>query len=348
MDRLPNEILRSIFAYLRVNDLVQHNSRVDKDNELSALLPYLERLRKISFHSNDDDLDLNSLTRLFSLPALRFMILEASGHLFPLVLATMDPSMVTMLELENQHQHRPEVISLSMIAKKMPALQGLWLNYFRLGEWDECTGLPHLNCLLLNHCEGCTSTGLEHFLRLCPLVKRLTLFCDNSYRPFDVPDTLNTWVMPLKRVLQHGMASDGRFIWWSLPLNNFEYACMDIQDDRTLLQPRVHIVLQDSSLALGAAARVYVRPALEDPDDQFIQYEELPSTDMQRLLVFLIGLRAGRGDWPGNGLITQPIETAMDCLRQRLITVTTCKSIMSCEFLPNMPSEYTYALAFDE
>ncbi|KAI8068289.1 hypothetical protein BC940DRAFT_318947 [Gongronella butleri] len=414
MDRLPNEILRSIFAYLRVNDLIQvrsicravcgaatgmlcqkmtiivysrekqqnlvnlletptvspfvvekldYGASVRMLNELSALLPYLDRLREFqcTFYPNmpphADDLNLIPLARLVSLPSLRDVILQMYDHHFQTLISTMQPNMVTRLDFQGLSGDFATSVSLSLIAKSMPALRGLFLGWIRLGELDGSAGLPRLSCLCLVDCEGCTSTGLEQFFRVCPLVKRLTLFCGNGNRSFDDSDHANTWVAPLKSVLQDRLARDGRFVWWSLPLENLEYACMDIQHDWILQQPRVHIVLQDSSYALGAATRVYVRRGLEGFDDQFADelYKELSVTDTQSLFSFLIGLQAGRDDWPeeewdphGDGHIIEPIETAVECLRMCLITVTTCKSVKSCEFLPCMPDTYTFDLNFDE
>ncbi|KAI8072651.1 hypothetical protein BC940DRAFT_316133 [Gongronella butleri] len=408
MDRLPNEILHSIFAYLRMNDLFQvrstcrsacgaatpifcqkvtivvrsrekqqnlislletptvspfsvekfgYSASVPMLNDLSAVLPYLDRLREFrcTFYQDvpphADDLNLISLTRLVSFPSLRYVILEMYDHHFQTLFSTMQPNMVTKLDIQSLNHDFATSVSLSSIVKSMPALRGLFLRQFRLSKMDGSPGLPSLECLHLLHCEGCTSTGLEHFFRVCPHVERLTLFCDNGNRLFDHPDRANMWVAPLKSVLQDRLASDGRFVWWSLPLENLEYACMDIQDEH----PRVHIVLQDSSFALGAATRVYVRHALEGSADDFADdlYMELSATDTQSLFFFLIGLQEGRDDWPEekwgpDGHEIQLIEIAVECLRMRLITITTCKSVKSCELLFSMPSAYTFDLGFDK
>ncbi|KAI8071814.1 hypothetical protein BC940DRAFT_365293 [Gongronella butleri] len=415
MDRLPNEILRSIFAYLRVSDLVQVRSTCravcgaatwmlcqkmtvvvqsgEKQqnlidllesgtvsplfvenleyfaterslNELSTLLPYLSRLVEFectfypNVRSNAEDLDLLPLSRLFALPELRYLILEMYDHHVQRLLSKMQPSMVTRLNLQGLSYKYTTPISMSSIAKCMPALKGLFLCYFRLDGFDGNIGLPSLNCLHLADCTGVTSAGLEQFLQKCPSVQRLSLFCNHEYRPFGFPDRTNMWVAPLTSLLQDEWeddewADDGCVVWWSLPLENLEYACMDTQAEWNLEMPRVHIVLQDVSLAVGAPARVYVRRALGESDDW---YKELSATDTETLFNFLIGLLAGRDDWTDGewdpdveeDRILQPIEIAKGCLRRCLITVTTCGSVKSCKFYLDMPRNHTFDFHIDE
>ncbi|KAI8075276.1 hypothetical protein BC940DRAFT_363302 [Gongronella butleri] len=205
------------------------------------------------------------------------------------------------------------------------------------GSRDRVNHLSFMGCILDR------PSTVTRVLRLCPSVQKLDiLHCMCRSWQMDVPIHDNPWVASLRALFRSRRTNKYTFFWWHLPASQLH---MHVSEQCPHLElPRLHIILQDTSHAIGQTTRIWLREVdgydlVPSSQSSELPYHELSAQEVLYVRQYIdshqAALKSPRVLFDNDSQL-DPMELydlAVFCLRHHLITVYTCNSLTFCHFI---------------